>query len=46
MGASESIALVLGYDTKPEYKFNCWNPKPAIAKRIQAQAADDTSGTE
>ncbi|MFS0823029.1 hypothetical protein [Bacillus sp. 1P02SD] len=25
----------LGYDTKPEYRFNCWEPKPHILKLME-----------
>nr|WP_081841343.1 hypothetical protein [Alicyclobacillus macrosporangiidus] len=34
----------LGYDTKPYYKFNCWDPKPGIRKRIRVETTDDSSG--
>ncbi|WP_043933204.1 hypothetical protein [Bacillus sp. EB01] len=27
----------LGYETKPAYKFNCWNPKEQVVKLIQKQ---------
>ncbi|MBY6037257.1 hypothetical protein KUV80_11355 [Fictibacillus nanhaiensis] len=25
----------LGFETKPNYEFNCWNPKPHIVSRIK-----------
>nr|WP_303800656.1 hypothetical protein [Alicyclobacillus macrosporangiidus] len=25
----------LGYDTKPYYKFNCWDPKPGIGRGLE-----------
>nr|WP_081412073.1 hypothetical protein [Alicyclobacillus herbarius] len=30
----------LGYDTRPEYKFKCWNPKETIVKKIQTENED------
>ncbi|CAM3993078.1 hypothetical protein [Alkalicoccus chagannorensis] len=24
----------LGYETRPEYKFNCWEPREAIRKKL------------
>lgn len=29
----------LGYETKPNYKFNCWNPKENI-KRLMEKERD------
>ncbi|MBM7680225.1 hypothetical protein JOD43_000384 [Pullulanibacillus pueri] len=25
----------LGFDTKPEYQFDCWDPKPRVRAAIQ-----------
>lgn len=25
----------LGYDTKPDYKFNCWTPKENVKKLME-----------
>lgn len=25
----------LGYETKPKYQFNCWEPKPHILKLME-----------
>lgn len=27
----------LGYETKPAYQFNCWEPKEQIRQKIQQQ---------
>ncbi|MBB6452313.1 hypothetical protein HNQ94_000758 [Salirhabdus euzebyi] len=27
----------LGYDTKPTYQFNCWNPKPHVKKLMEKE---------
>nr|WP_077618536.1 hypothetical protein [Bacillus sinesaloumensis] len=27
----------LNYDTKPEYQFNCWEPKPHILKLMTSE---------
>lgn len=27
----------LGFETRPEYKFNCWEPKSHIKKLIEKQ---------
>ncbi|MCL6455154.1 MAG: hypothetical protein K6T78_16255 [Alicyclobacillus sp.] len=25
----------LGYDTRPDYQFRCWQPKPRVAERLR-----------
>ncbi|WNB92405.1 hypothetical protein [Bacillus sp. NEB1478] len=30
----------LGYDTKPDYQFNCWEPKPHIVKLIKKEQTE------
>ncbi|WP_102027443.1 hypothetical protein [Salirhabdus sp. Marseille-P4669] len=27
----------LGYDTRPEYKFDCWDPKPHVIKLMEKE---------
>lgn len=28
----------LGYETKPHYAFNCWDPKPKVKQLMKKQA--------
>jgi hypothetical protein len=34
------FCLRLGYETKPNYQFNCWNPREEIKKLIQKARSD------
>ncbi|PSL42432.1 hypothetical protein B0H94_11536 [Salsuginibacillus halophilus] len=27
----------LGYETKPTYQFNCWEPKPTVKKLMEKE---------
>ncbi|MFS0863319.1 hypothetical protein AB3M96_11450 [Fredinandcohnia sp. 179-A 10B2 NHS] len=31
----------LGYETKPEYQFNCWDPKEHIRKLMKKQTSEE-----
>ncbi|PPA71219.1 hypothetical protein [Jeotgalibacillus proteolyticus] len=33
----------LGYETKPEYKFSCWEPKPHIKELMKKQKEGELS---
>ncbi|MCF8566088.1 hypothetical protein LLE49_15285 [Alicyclobacillus tolerans] len=35
--------LRLGYATKPQYQFRCWNPRPDIVERMRRSDQDGTS---
>lgn len=30
----------LGYETKPNYQFNCWNPKPRVKQAMLKNLAE------
>ncbi len=32
-----TICVRLEYQTRPEYRFNCWNPKSSIRAKMQAE---------
>ncbi|HEU4965300.1 MAG TPA: hypothetical protein VFV52_15835 [Bacilli bacterium] len=31
----------LGFDTMPNYQFNCWNPKDNVRKLMEKASRDD-----
>ncbi|MED4300066.1 hypothetical protein ABEP13_04445 [Geobacillus stearothermophilus] len=31
----------LGYETKPNYRFNCWTPKPNVRRLMEKEAGKD-----
>lgn len=33
-GKTYNRCVRLGYDTQPKYRFNCWDPKERVKKRI------------
>jgi hypothetical protein len=32
----------LGYDTRPNWKFDCWTPKERIKQRLNFELGDDS----
>ncbi len=34
-GKMSYVCTRLGYHTKPNYKFNCWNPREDIKKKME-----------
>lgn len=38
----KATCLRLGYETKPSYKFHCWNPRPDIRTRMKDECGAET----
>jgi hypothetical protein len=36
-GRAEYHCVRLGYRTQPNYKFNCWDPRDSVKKRMQKE---------
>lgn len=38
-GKKLPICTRLGFDTKPYYQFNCWDPKPRVREAMEEKIA-------
>ncbi|MFC7393869.1 hypothetical protein [Scopulibacillus cellulosilyticus] len=42
-GGKISVCSRLGYETKPFYKFNCWDPKPRVQQALENKLDEKSS---